>query len=185
MSLAAAFITGHSVRGCTGLSREQRDFQTRSRVPAACWLPWNFPWVETFPFPETFHLLRASVNNVRHYLASRKPAFAEKHRADMERVLSRHDKLLLVAGSCGLELLNNLHLPAELRSRIHVFACGPVSRQRPEVASFFIVQGQHDWLSRWYHPQADARIRCPHMGYLAAPETLRLFDAFYEQIITA
>lgn len=180
----AAFITGHSVRGCTGLSQEQRDFQQRTDIPPGHWLPHNFPYHATFPFPEPFNLLRASVNNVLHYSRSRFPAFAKTHRDAVAQVLAPYDTILLLAGSCGLELFNNLGLPAELRQRIHIFACGPVSRRAPEVASCIMVQGMHDWLSRFYHPRVDHRYPCPHMGYLLAPETLRLFNAYHHRITT-
>ncbi len=182
MNHIVAFITGHSVRGCTGLSQEQREFQQRSAVPAANWLRYNFPWQETFPFPEPFRLLSASWNNVRHYVASRKPAFREQHRAQVVAMFSQYETIILMAGSCGLELLNNLDLPAEIRQRLHVFAYGPVSRHRPDVASCFLVQGERDLISRTFHRQVDARFPCPHMGYLAAAETLRLFDAFYRRV---
>jgi len=52
MNHVVGFITGHSVRDCTGLSQGQREFQRRSAVPEANWLRHNFPWQETFPFPE-------------------------------------------------------------------------------------------------------------------------------------
>lgn len=183
MKLIAGFITGHSVPGCTGLSREQQDFQRRTEIPPACWLPHNFPWHETFPFPEPFRLLSASVNNVRHYLRSRRPSFAEAHREAAMKILAPYDAVLLLAGSCGLELFNNLRLPEEVRSKVHLFAYGPVSRRLPEVASHLIVQGRHDWLSRLYHPETDHRYPCPHMGYLEAPETLRLLNEYYRQIL--
>ena len=178
------FIAGHSVRGCTGLSREQQDFQRRSTVPEQNWLRHNFPWHETFPFPETFRLLSASWNNVRHYFASRRPAFRAKHRASVAGLFAKYDAVILLAGSCGLELLNNLDLPSETRQRLHVFAYGPVSRRRPDVASCFMVQGKRDMLSRWYHRQVDARFPCPHMGYLAAEETMRLFETFHRRVMT-
>ena len=93
--------------------------------------------------------------------------------------------LAVLAGSCGLELFNNLHLPDALRRRTHIFAYGPVSRQIPEVASHLFVQGTHDWLSRFYHPQVQHRYSCPHMGYLQAPETLRLFHDYQRKVVTA
>lgn len=182
MSFVAGFITGHSVRGCTGLSHAQREFQARTCVPTEDWLQHNFPWHETFPFPETFHLLHASFNNVTHYLRSRRASFATSHREAVTQLLGKNDTILLLAGSCGLELFNNLRLPDDLRRRIHIFAYGPVSRQLPDVASYCLVQGTHDWLSRFYHPHAHHRYACPHMGYLHAPETLRLFNDYHRQV---
>lgn len=183
MNHIAGFITGHSVPGCTGLSSEQREFQRRSAAPEDRWLRHNFPWVETFPFPEPFRLLRASWNNARHFFESRRPSFREAHRRGVIELFAPFDAVILLAGSCGLELLCNLDLPAETLRRVHVFACGPVSRRRPRVASLFVAQGERDLISRAFHKQADARYRCPHLGYLEAPETLRLFDEFYLGIV--
>ena len=183
MNHIVGFITGHSVRSCTGLSHEQRDFQQRSAVPPENWLQHNFPWQETFPFPEPFRLLSASWNNLRHYVESRTPAFREQHRSEVAARFVRYDAVILLAGSCGLELLNNLELAVETRQRLHVFAYGPVSRCMPEVASSFLVQGRRDVISRVFHRDVDARFPCPHMGYLAADETLRLFDAFYRRVL--
>ncbi|MGV3662571.1 MAG: hypothetical protein ACO1TE_20470 [Prosthecobacter sp.] len=184
MSFIAAYITGHSVPGCTGLSREQVDFQQRTDIPAEQWLPHNFPYHATFPFPDPFNLLSASWNNVLHYSRSRFASFAKTHRGAVAQVFEEYDSILLLAGSCGLELFNNLDLPAELRRRTHVFAYGPVSRRPPDVASHLIVQGKHDWLSRFYHRRVDHRYACPHMGYLLAPETLRLFNEYYHRVST-
>lgn len=182
MNHVVGFITGHSVRGCTGLSQEQREFQQRSIVPTANWLQYNFPWQETFPFPVRFRLLSASWNNLWHYFESRRPAFRENHCSEVVARFAQYDAVILLAGSCGLELLNNLDLPAETRQRLHVFAYGPVSRHRPEVASYFLVQGVGDVISRTFHRHVDAHVFCPHMGYLAAAETLRQFDAFYRRV---
>lgn len=182
MNHIVGFITGHSVRGCTGLSHEQREFQQRSAVPAANWLRHNFPWQETFPFPEPFRLLSASWNNLRHYFVSRRSAFREQHCPQVVARFAHYDAVILLAGSCGLELLNNLDLPAETRQRLHVFAYGPVSRRRPDVASCFLVQGERDVISRTFHRHVDARFHCPHMGYLAVTETLRRFDDFYRGV---
>ncbi|WP_395740682.1 hypothetical protein [Prosthecobacter sp.] len=184
-SFIAGFITGHSVPGCTGLSQEQQDFQKRSGIGAGQWLGHNFPWSETFPFPERFLLLKASYHNVTHYLRSRRPAFALEHRDAVSSILNRYETILLLAGSCGLELFNNLQLPEALRRRIHIFAYGPVSRRLPEVASHLFVQGAHDWLSRFYHPQVQHRYPCAHMGYLQAPETLRLFNDYHQKVVSA
>jgi hypothetical protein len=183
MNHIAGFITGHSVPGYTGLSREQRDFQSRSVVPEKNWLRHNFPWKETFPYPKSFNLVSGSWNNVRHYLASRRRAFRVQHRMAVIERFAPHDQVLLLAGSCGLELLNNLHLPEETRRRLHVFAYGPVCRSRPDVASLFVVQGSRDFLSRAFHRRADARFTCSHMSYLEAPETLHLLNLFYRRVV--
>lgn len=178
LSHIAAFITGHSVHGCTGLTPDQRAFQQRSVIAPARWLPWNFPYYETFPYPDAVSLLAASLNNAGHYFGSRRAAFRRRHREAVAGLFSRYDVVILVAGSCGMELLNNLDLPPGVLARLHVFACGPVSRRRPATAGCLVVQGTRDHLSRSFHREADHRYPCPHMGYLAAPQTLAHFNAF-------
>jgi hypothetical protein len=181
--LIAAFITGHSVRGCTGLSREQIDFQKRSAIPQEQWLPHNFPYSETHPFPEPVPLLAASLSNIVHFWESRLPAYKNRHRDAVAGIFSGHDAVILVAGSCGLELLNNLGLPAEVLRRLHVFACGPVSWRLPETASCLVLQGAGDPVSRCFHRKADHWIDCAHMGYLQSPETMRLFNDLYFRVL--
>lgn len=183
MNHIVGFITGHSVRGCTGLSQQQRAFQRLSNVPQANWLRYNFPWKETFPFPERLQLLSASINNVSQYLCSQTATFRAKHRTEVVVRLEGIDAVILLAGSCGLELLNNLKLPVETRRRLHVFAYGPVSRRQPDVASYFLVQGDLDLISQTFHREVDARIDCAHMDYLERVETLRLFEAFYRSVV--
>jgi len=181
-SYIAAFITGHSMGGCTGLSEEQLGFQVRSGIPREHWLPHNFPYQESFPFRMP-NLLAASFNNSVHYYTSRWRGFRERHRDAVAEVFSRHEVVILLAGSCGLELLNNLELPADVLRRVHVFAYGPVSRALPETASRMMVQGQGDFISRAFHGKVDHRYPCSHMGYLESPETLRLFHLFHRRVL--
>lgn len=183
MEFVAAFLTGHSVPGCTGLSRVQRDFQLRSGLPPARWLPHNFPYHASAPYPEETPLLAASWSNVRHYLRSRRPQFAREFAPPVEAAFAPFERIVILAGSCGLELLHNLQLPAALRARLHVFAYGPVSRRVPETASHCLVQGHADWLSRWFHRRVDHRIAAAHMGYLEAPETLPLFRKYLREVV--
>ena len=182
-SYIAAFITGHSVRGCTGLSKVQVEFQRRSAIPEGRWLAHNFPYHPTAPFPKSVPLLAASLSNIGHYFASRKPQFKERHREAVSAVFSPYERVILLAGSCGLELLNNLDLAPELRQKLHIFACGPVSRSLPHVASCFMVQGEHDWISRAFHRSVDQRYPCSHMGYLASPTTLTFFNEFTQRVL--
>lgn len=177
-SHTVAFITGHSVRGCTGLSLEQRRFQQISDIPLNRWQDCNYPYRQTFSFPEPFNVITGSCNNVGQFLLSRRAAFRQRHADAVAAVFARYDAVILIAGSCGTEILNNLELPADIRSRLHVFAYGPVSRRLPDTASLFVLQGRKDWLSRLFHPHADQRIDCSHMDYLRSPETLSLFNRF-------
>jgi hypothetical protein len=64
-----------------------------------------------------------------------------------------------------------------------VFACGPVSLGMPNVATSFMIQGQHDFISRAFHRRVQRRFPCSHMGYLLASETLNEFNEFFSRTL--
>lgn len=158
-----AFLTGQSDPPRCALSDSQQRFIAAVAPDRA--VPLNFPYDpqggEFRPTP----LLRASCNNAHQYWASRRIAFRREHRAGVERLLARSERSLLLVGSCGLELFNNLHLPIDLLDRIAVFAYGPVARRRPDCTAR-LVQGRRDWLSRCWFRTADAQVDAGHMDYL-------------------
>lgn len=167
MSLQIAFITGRSQPGNTSLSPDQRAFMAalgRNREGIAV----NFPWVAQREAWQATPLLRASMNNARDYLGSRRPAFARTYQAGALALLASADHTLLLCGSCGLELFNNLQLPASAMSRVSIFAFGPVARRRPNCCHL-LVQGRQDWISRLWFRDADEYIACGHMNYLSQP----------------
>ncbi|WP_312949458.1 hypothetical protein [Superficieibacter sp.] len=174
MTLQVAFITGRSQPDNSALSPAQRAFIEALDLPGGAV---NFPWpAQTQCWTQT-PLIRASLNNARDYLYSRRPAFARTYQDEALALLASADRTLLLAGSCGLELFNNLQLPAMQLSRVNVFAYGPVARRRPD-CRHLLVQGQQDWISRLWFPKADERIRCGHMNYLAQPELAALCRRF-------
>ncbi|EKS7108780.1 hypothetical protein [Enterobacter ludwigii] len=181
MRLNIAFITGRSRPGNLALSPVQSLFLQSLLTEGAMPVTENFPWIpQNQPWCDT-GLLRASCSNARDYLTSRRAAFGERYRNIAIALLESADHTLLLSGSCGLELFNNLHLPSSVLSRVSIFAYGPVARQRPD-CHHFLVQGQQDWISRlWFH-QADERIPCGHMDYLSQTELVCLCQRFINQI---
>lgn len=165
-----AFLTGQSDAGACALSDVQRRFIDRlDNAPA---IPRNFPYdAETRPFAPT-PLLRASFNNARQYWASRTRAFRQRHRPAVERLLDGAERSVLLTGSCGLELFNNLALPRAWLDRIVVFAYGPVARRRPDCDAV-LVQGRRDLISRCWFRRVDIRVDAGHMDYLAREEVLQ------------
>ncbi|VVE58619.1 hypothetical protein PHO31112_05351 [Pandoraea horticolens] len=107
------------------------------------------------------------------YLRSRTSAFAAAYRQDLVTLLARAEVTVFIAGSCGLELLLNLHLTASELQCIRVIALGPVARGRPNCETI-LVQGRGDWLSRYFFDEADYRVECGHIGYLQSSEVLGL-----------
>jgi hypothetical protein len=113
---------------------------------------------------------------------SRRPGFAAQHRETVAAVIERGDRAFFLAGSCGLELFNNLQLPPELERRCTLLCYGPVARRRPHHASTIIVQGTLDVFSRFWFRYASARVPCGHLGYLRAPGFLRICQQHLAQL---
>lgn len=168
--LQVAFLTGQSRPPSAALSPAQAAFLAALPVPDGGRCGRNFPYPsggEDRYAPAS--LWPASWRNGAQYLRSRRGDFGRRHRPAVERLLAGADHTLFLAGSCGLELFNNLELPAEILCRVSVFAYGPVARRRPGCAACFLVQGRGDFLSRRYFPTVDARVDAGHLGYLSDP----------------
>ena len=187
LPLQVAFLTGQSRPPSAALSPVQAAFLAALPVPGdggRCRR--NFPYPESggedrhVPTP----LLLASVRNGAQYWRSRRPDFGPRHRPAVEALLARADHTLFLAGSCGLELFNNLGLSLATLDRVSIFAYGPVARRRPfGCRACFLVQDDGDWLSRWYFPVVDARVRAGgHLGYLTDPAVRALAAAMVQRL---
>lgn len=169
MSLLVCFLTGRSDRSNTALSPAQAGFLERLPIEAGERLDVNFPYR---PASGPWHptpLPIASVRNAGDYLESRRAGFAREYRAAVREVLTRADRTLVLAGSCGLEMLGNLRLDADALAAVHVVAYGPVARRRPAM-SLETVTGASDALARWSTGAPDHEIDAHHLDYLASPE---------------
>jgi hypothetical protein len=177
-----AFLTGQSDPARNALSPEQLAFLHRSPVPEEDILPENFPYRPTAPHRE-IPLWRAGIHNFLQYRRSRRPSFAADHRVEIFAKFAGSHQVVFLAGSCGLELLVNLHLPPEFLARVHVFAFGPVSRSLPDCARLVRVRGRGDLISKWHHPQVEYLVDCGgHMDYLRSGEIDGLFAEFYRSV---
>ena len=176
--LRIAFLTGRSDPARCGLSAQQQAFLDALAGPGRSTVECNFPYAAPRSGHVPVALPLAACRNAGDYIGSRRAAFARRHRALVMGALDGPGGTVVLAGSCGLELLANLQLPADLRARLHVFAYGPVARRAPEVARLLCVQGRTDWISRlgWRGPVQ--RVDAGHMDYLRQPEVLRLCEAF-------
>lgn len=176
LSLQVAFLTGQSDPGRCALSPSQVAFLKALELAEGAAVPWNFPY-QPGPEHRPTPLWLASFRNASMYLASRRPAFREQHRQTVLKLLARAERTVFLAGSCGPELLANLDLPEAELARCRLVAYGPVARQLPTCPAL-LIQGQGDWLSRWYFWRVDHRIDSGHMDYLESPEVLRLCREF-------
>ncbi|WP_313758889.1 hypothetical protein [Atlantibacter hermannii] len=179
--LGIAFITGRSRPGNIALSPSQRAFLERVMNGNMMPVAENFPWIPQTESWRDTGLLRASINNARDYLSSRRPDFISRYRNLAITMLDTADHTLLLSGSCGLELFNNLDLPASSLSRVSLFAFGPVARKRPD-CHHLLVQGRQDFISRLWFPRVDERLACGHMDYLSQPALVNLCKRFIHQI---
>lgn len=178
--LQIAYITGRSRRDNGALSPSQAAF-IQQVVGHHQQVTVNFPWTaQSAPWLAT-GLLRASINNAREYLGAQRVSFALRYRQQALEMLASANHTLLLSGSCGLELFNQLHLPQEWLARVSVFAFGPVASRRPD-CHHLLVQGDQDWISRCWFRQADQRITCGHMNYLAQPQLTALCQRFIDDI---
>jgi hypothetical protein len=181
-----AFLTGASDPRSAALSPVQTAFLDALPAPNAWKVRVNFPYpAATSHYRET-PLLRASWRNARQYLASRRPAFPERYRPRILERIEAAERTFFLAGSSGLELLANLHLPGAALARLHVFAYGPVARRLP-VCDCRLVIGRRDWISRAWFPAAlssvEARVACGHMDYLTDPAVLALCSAYLRETL--
>jgi hypothetical protein len=179
--LQIAFLTGQSNPACWALSPVQAAFlaqlQRGNRQLHGC----NFPYQPESPSHEPVPLLKASVHNSAQYLLSRRPSFSERYQAAVLALLSRHPHTVLLTGSCGLELLNNLRLPPAWLSRVSVFAFGPVARHSPD-CRHVLVQGRLDGISRLFFNTVHHLVECGHMDYLQQEAVLALCESFLDQV---
>lgn len=179
-----AILTGQSNPDSCELSPLQARFLADvAQAGASGWsvVDRNFPYGDPGEPHRDVPLLPASVANARQYLASRHGAFAERHRATVLTLLARAPFTVFLAGSCGLELFANLHLPDAARTRCRILAYGPVARRAPDVR-LDVVVGVRDWMSRGLFrlPAGVPRhtLRCGHRDYLSAPGMRELAVAF-------
>lgn len=181
MSLLVCFLTGRSDRSNTALSPAQAGFLDALPIGAGERLDVNFPYR---PASGPWHptpLSVASLRNTRDYVESRRAGFAREHTATVREVFTRADRTLVLAGSCGLELLANLRLDAHALAGVHVVAYGPVARRRPAV-SLETVTGASDALARWSTGAPDHEIDAHHLDYLASPELRRIVVRAIERL---
>jgi hypothetical protein len=180
--LQIAFVTGRSDPASCALAPQQRAFLDALAGERRVLVDTNFPYRSGDRAFVATPLWRASLRNAGDYLRSRRDAFRETHGPAVATLLANAHHTVLLAGSCGLEILANLRLPAALLQRTSVFAFGPVARSHP-ACRVRVVQGTRDWMSRLFVRRADHRPRCGHLDYLrcaAVQQDCRAFVASVE-----
>lgn len=178
--LQIAFLTGRSDPRRCALTPQQAAFLQQLAAPARTLVPRNFPYAaDTLPW-RPVPLWRASWNNLREHLASRRSTFVARYRPALAAMLRQAPHTVVLAGSCGLSLWLSLATP-ELAARASVIAFGAVTRRRPS-GELLLLQGQRDWLSRWFGGRIAPRVPAGHLDYLACPSVLAHCRAFIVEI---
>src|SRR6185369_6402656 len=125
------FLPGRSDPRSAALSPVQMAFLDALPAPDPWKVRVNFPYPAVTPPYREIPLLPASWRNFWQFAGSRRAAFAERHREQVLDRMEAAERTFILAGSCGLELLANLHLSSSVLARLHVFAYGPAARRRP------------------------------------------------------
>ena len=174
--LKVALLTGLSdPRNCR-LSYVQHRFLASLVVPDS-WKVWaNFPFGECDPDRADPRLWRACAANVDQFIGARTRTRRAIYRRSLTRLAaSSEEGVVLIAGSCGLEIFNALG--AEVSSMVrHVLSTGPVAWRRP-VVPHTMIQGSRDPISRLFFRHVDVVVDgVGHMGYLSHPTTLSVVN---------
>lgn len=118
--LQIAFLTGQSDPASCALSTEQGAFLRQLQGTGRQLVDCNYPYRRNSAPHRRTPLWRASLSNARQYLAARHARLAEADRKRVHALLDQRPMTLLLAGSCGLQLLTALQLPDALRARLAV-----------------------------------------------------------------
>lgn len=171
-----AFMTGQSDPGRCALSPVQRATldalvaQADRIDPVAQNFPWHDDSAPWRPVP----LLRASLVNGRQYLAARRGALHALSPAQCDAARARlldAPRTLLLAGSCGLALLDALCAPfdATQRARLRIIAYGAVGPRWPRGIDGLQLRGERDRIAVHFGPTdgpPPRTLACGHIDYL-------------------
>ena len=171
--MKAIFLTGQSNWCSCQLNSAQRTIADILSKEGISVVPLNFPYDTQMEGYRESNLFTASLSNGLQYLFSRMATFSNRYREQVLRQFEDGSRYLVLAGSCGLELFNNLNLPNYVLKKVHIFAYGPVARGLPK-SQVTMLQGRDDWLSKRFFKQVDYQIECGHMDYLECPEFITL-----------
>lgn len=173
-----ALLTGQSSFLSSALSPSQISF-LEGVAPAGCSiLRTGFPFDSTLETFRNAGMAGASWRNARQvywsiFSATFRGAVARRLQAMMDATSRR---LILITGSCGLQLANSawplLRVPAALR--VDVIALGPACFGAPRMP-VTVIQGRRDgWSRLFYRGRVDHFCECGHLGYWNSDEVRAL-----------
>lgn len=167
-------LTGQSDQGNSILMTDQKAFLSSIAPPDHEVFAHGFPYLADFErhmyTPRS--LVRASLSNAHQFAAALISRRFQALVVNRIRELLDHtsDSLLVVTGSCGLQLLNSAWplLAGTRHDHLRVIALGPVCVGRLNVPAsrLMTIRGADDGWSRWlYAPPVDHTVPGGHLGY--------------------
>ena len=172
-------LTGQSSFSNARLSPEQEGF-LRAVVPECCEVTASgFPYRAEFLRGEfrSSGMVAASVRNGLQVMWSLgHPGYRRALECVLQGVIdATARRLVLITGSCGLQLANAVWPKLRLRSALHiqVIALGPVcfGTLRLQGAQVSVLQGDRDgWSRRFYRGPVDVCCACGHLDYWTSTE---------------
>jgi hypothetical protein len=180
-----AFLTGLSnPQSCT-LSKIQKQFMAALELPEIYKLYLNFPYIPSGG-EEREPPWKASLHNSLQFLTiTSLRALIHTH---LVHLANTTEHLILITGSCGLEILN-AGLNDEVTKKIlHVYALGPVAQQNPDDSIQYpctLIQGSSDLISKlFFRNVAIQPSDVNHMNYLESKEVFEFINNHSQQLLT-
>lgn len=170
-----AILSGLSDPATCALTAVQQRFLDALDVPADWKVRLNFPYVPSCSTPRPAPpLWRASMQNLRQFLIAGRVEYRQAAHRHWESLRRSCEHVVIVALSCGYEIIRQcLRIPATLAPS-HVIALGPVGWQSATFSCTF-VQGSRDYLSKCFFRAADIVLPgLGHIGYLEHPRVIQL-----------
>ena len=157
-----AIVTGLSNPRSTRLSAVQHTFLDTLPVPEPYKVRSNFPFVETRRPKHEPSLLAASWNNGYQFASSLRRRFRKEAKPHWQALCDSTDRLLIITGSCGQQLIDALE-DCDRLPNVAVLALGPVRLRSSRFVATKIL-GSRDWIARWFTPNCDHLV--PGVGHL-------------------
>lgn len=161
------FLTGLSNPANCKLSDVQEEFMASLEFPESWKVYRNFPWTDGKDEWLSPPLWRASFHNGWQFLLASTPLFRRIASSHWHNMLRSTEHLLVIAGSCGLQIANCLLAsPMSCRTQINLLGIGPVAWRIPRI-NYRFIQSNNDYLSRLFFRKVERRLAgSGHMKYL-------------------
>jgi hypothetical protein len=159
-------VTGLSDPNSCRLTEAQLSLINLPALPPDSVVTENFPFVQQ---PEgsmsSRSLAQASLANGLQFFRTWTAGYRNLAAVHWASLLQSVDHLLVVAGSCGIQLVTSCPAIQQAADKVRLLALGPVGTRQPRLSTV-LVQGQRDWLSRSFFPRPDLIVaRVGHLDY--------------------